>query len=898
VAQGYKDVKEASIFVSFKVKSAKNEYLLVWTTTPWTLPSNVGLCVNPKEDYVRASFDGKVYILAAALAETVLGEGYEILETLTGADLEGLQYEPLFDFSPESCEVPGYCTVVCDGYVTLTDGSGIVHIAPAFGEDDARISKAYGLPLIQLVDAQGCFTEAAHLFAGQFVKEADKNIMRNLKERGLLFKRKEYEHSYPFCWRCDTPLIYYARDAWFIRMSEMRNHLVTANDKVNWLPGHMKNGRFGNFIENVIDWSLSRERYWGTPLPIWLCGDTDTCGHHLCIGSMAELHEKGYLLQPTADGSPKTVPVPQDIELHKPYIDEVLITCEKCGGTMTRTPEVIDCWFDAGSMPFAQWHYPFENKEIFRDQFPGDFISEAIDQTRGWFYTMLAISTVLFNESSYKNVIVLGHGLDETGKKMSKSKGNVAEPMAELNKHGADAVRWFMYAVSPGNNFRYSDDMVQEAQRKFMGTLWNTYAFYVLYADIDRFNPFARGTFTMPDFKALPPMDRWILSRLHTTIAKVDGDLTAYDISSAARAMEQFVDELSNWYLRRSRERFWAAGMEQDKVNAYLTLHTVLVETAKMAAPFVPFMTELMWQNLVNAPAQAENADPTVKENAPISIHLCDFPVSDPDGDMIDPALETEMARVLEIVQLGRIARNAANIKTRQPLPELLAALPFGTEPPSAEYANVICDELNVKKLRYIDDAAGYTSVKIKPQLRTLGPRYGKLVPRITEALNIDASAVLKTMQNQPNGTWQTTIGDTDISLTINDILVESQQKEGFSAASDYGVTVILDTTLTPALIEEGTVRELISKFQTMRRDAGFEVTDTIRAGYIAAHAPESDGAFVQLAAVIHRNANFIAAEILAKGIESGKESQNNGGAFLQEWNINGTNIMLWVIRT
>ncbi|MCL2363462.1 MAG: isoleucine--tRNA ligase [Defluviitaleaceae bacterium] len=864
VAQGYKDVKDVSIYVAFKVAARADEYLMAWTTTPWTLPSNVGLCVNPKEDYVRASFDGKTYILAAALAEKVLGEGYTVLETLTGKQLEGMKYEPLFDFAPEAGDNPGYCTVVCDDYVTLTDGSGIVHIAPAFGEDDARISKAYDLPLIQLVNAQGCFTDAAHLFAGQFVKDADKNIIRNLKERGQMFKRMDYQHNYPYCWRCDTPLLYYARDAWFIRMSELRDKLVASNATVNWLPEHMKAGRFGNFLENVIDWSLSRERYWGTPLPIWLCA-SEECGHRHCVGSIAELRVRGKMI----DGAP----LPAEVDLHKPFIDSVVLACEKCGGTMHRTPEVIDCWFDAGSMPFAQWHYPFENQETFAQQFPADFISEAVDQTRGWFYTLIAISTILFEKSPYKNVTVLGLGLDGDGKKMSKSKGNAVEPMDALTKHGADAVRWFMYAISPGNNFRFSDELVQEAQRKFMGTLWNTYAFYVLYAEIDQFNPYAHK---ISPLAALPAMDRWILSRLHTLIASVDAHMAVYEITEAARILEQFVDELSNWYLRRSRERFWAGGMTQDKINAFGTLHTVLVELAKLAAPFVPFMTELMYQNLVRG----------LQPDAATSIHLCDYPVS--NVRYINEALEQEMARVLEIVQLGRAARSLSNIKTRQPLPEMLIALPYGTVGVGDDYVAVIRDELNVKAVRFVDDAAGYTSVKIKPQLRTLGPRYGKLVPKITEALNLDTQAVVQTLRN---GNWQITIDGTEIDLSQDDVLIESLQKEGYSAASDFGITVVLDTTLTPALIEEGNVRELVSKWQTMRRDAGYEVTDKIRAGY---HFEDEDAPnAVELDAIIKRNQNEIMSEIQAHVMNP--DDLYHSAAHSAEWNINGTKITLWV---
>ena len=783
----------------------------------------------------------------------MLGEGFDVLETVTGADLEGLKYEPLFDFAPEALANPGYCTVVCDDYVTLTDGTGIVHTAPAFGEDDARIAKAYGLPLIQLVDAQGCFIEAARPYAGMFVKAADKQIIRDLKERGLMFKRLDYEHSYPFCWRCDTPLLYYARDAWFIRMSEKRGELCTANDAVNWMPDHMKKGRFGNFLENVIDWSLSRERYWGTPLPIWVC-ESEECGHMHCIGSINELMEKGKNVTPGMD-------------VHKPGIDGVTLACEKCGATMHRTPEVIDCWFDAGSMPFAQWHYPFENTERFRDQFPADFISEAVDQTRGWFYTLMAISTLLFEESPYRNVIVLGLGLDGDGKKMSKSKGNVVSPMDALEKHGADALRWYFYnGVAPGNNFRFADELVTEAQRKFMGTLWNTYAFYVLYAEIDQFNPY---DYTLPEVKDLPAMDRWILSRLHSLTRKMDEGMKEYEIFESARGLELFVDELSNWYLRRGRERFWAGGMESDKVNAFLVLHRVLVEVAKLSAPFVPFMTELMYQNLVRG----------LCKDTPVSVHLCDYPAW--DTKYIDTPLETDMARVLDIVQLGRAARNVSNVKTRQPLAEMLVALPPGATAPEAAYITIIAEELNVKALRVVDNAAGYTTLKMKPNLRTLGPKYGKLVPKITAALNENPTAVLATLQQ---GGWKTDIEDTTVDLVLDDVLVENLQKEGFSAASDKGITVVLDTTLSPALIEEGNVRELVSKWQTMRRDADFQVTDRIRAGY-------SENA--TLAAVFANNEKEITAEILADKLETNPPPAN---ATVKEWDINGEKIQLWVV--
>ncbi|MCL1842210.1 MAG: isoleucine--tRNA ligase, partial [Defluviitaleaceae bacterium] len=664
VAQGYKDVTEDSVYVAFKVapggNGKENEYLLAWTTTPWTLPSNVGLCVNAKEEYAKVSYDGKVYILAKALVEKVFGEkngkdkdeaDVKIIETVTGKQLEGLKYEPLFDFADEESKSnKNYCTVVNDSYVTLTDGTGIVHIAPAFGEDDARISKAYGLPLLQMVDEQGKFIPAAFLWAGKFVKDADPLIIQELKTRGQMFKKSAYTHSYPFCWRCDTPLLYYARDAWFIRTSSLRENLLNSNRDVNWLPAHMKEGRFGDFLENVIDWSISRERYWGTPLPVWVC-ENDICGHLHCIGSIAELKA----LNPAT---------PDDIELHKPYIDAIKIPCAKCGNEMTRTPEVIDCWFDSGAMPFAQWHYPFENKEVFEKHFPADFISEAVDQTRGWFYSLISISTMLFEKSPYKNVIVLGHGLDEHGQKMSKSKGNAVNPMEALEKHGADAIRWFLISSSaPWLNFRYSDDGVTEGARRFMGTLWNTYAFYVLYAEIDRFNPYEH-----PD-KPPSEMDKWLLSRLNTLVKKVDNALERYELTEPARELDRFVDELSNWYLRRSRERYWGSEMTDDKISAYKTLHHALVTVVKLAAPFVPFITEQIYQNLVvNADVVGKN------KSTPGSVHLENFPRY--DESLIDANLEAQMEVVMEITTLGRAARNAANTKIRQPLAEMLVLAP------------------------------------------------------------------------------------------------------------------------------------------------------------------------------------------------------------------------------
>jgi len=848
VAQGYKDVVEDSAYVAFKMADTDSEYLLAWTTTPWTLPSNVGLCVNAKEEYAKVARGGKVYILAKALVETVMGDDFEILETFLGKTLEGKKYEPLFDFvKPEDAQ--NYCTVVCDNYVTLTSGTGIVHIAPAFGEDDSRISKAYGLPLLQLVDAQGNFVSDVSLWAGMFVKDADPLILKELKIRGQLFKKQKYEHSYPFCWRCKTPLLYYARDAWFIKVSSLRDKLMASNAQVNWLPDHMKEGRFGNFLEGVIDWSISRERYWGTPLPIWVCQD-ENCAHLHCIGSIEELKTMGKK-------------VPEDIELHKPYIDAVMLECPKCGKQMERTPEVIDCWFDSGSMPFAQWHYPFENKELFDRHFPADFIAEGVDQTRGWFYSLISISTMLFEKSPYKNVMVTGLGLDEHGKKMGKSEGNAVSPMDALTKHGADAVRWFMYVNSaPWFNFRYSDEIVVEGARRFMSTLWNTYAFYVLYAEIDQFNPY--------DHKTENPsaMDKWLLSRLNTLVKKVDTCLEKFEITEPARALDAFVDDLSNWYLRRSRERYWVSDMPQDKINAYKTLHHALVTVAKLAAPFVPFLAEQLYQNLVT-PLDA---------SAPLSIHLCDFPVA--DESLIDPQLEAQMAVTIEIVTQGRAARNAGNAKTRQPLAQMMVALANGSKAPDASLLEVIREELNVKAVSFISDASEYTGYSFKPQLRTLGPRYGKTVPKITVALN---AAPSETMQALKQGTWAQTIDGVNVELTIDDVLVETTQKEGFATATEKGVTVVLDTTLTPLLIEEGNMRELVSKWQNMRREAGYDVTDRITAGY-------SNNAV--LGQVISNNSTVIAAELLADSLAIATPPQ---GAFAKEWNVNGEVIELWV---
>ena len=843
VAQGYKDVVEDSAYVAFRVKD--NEYLLAWTTTPWTLPSNVGLCVNAKEDYVRVAQNGNVYIMAAALVIQVLGEEHEILETFKGATLEGMKYEPLFSFATPIEE--NYCTVVCDPYVTLTSGTGIVHIAPAFGEDDARISKAYNLPLLQLVDAQGCFTTEVSLWKGMFVKDADPLIIKELKIRGQLYKKQKYEHSYPFCWRCKTPLLYYARDAWFIKVSSLRDKLLASNAEVNWLPEYMKEGRFGNFLENVIDWSISRERYWGTPLPIWVCED-ENCNHRHCISSIAELKELGNN-------------VPDNIELHKPYIDAVTLKCQKCGKKMHRTPEVIDCWFDSGSMPFAQWHYPFENKEMFDKHFQADFIAEGTDQTRGWFYSLISISSMLFGKSPYKNVIVTGLGLDEHGKKMGKSEGNAVSPMDALNKHGADAVRWFMYVNSaPWFNFRYSDDTVTEGARRFMSTMWNTYAFYVLYAEIDQFNPYEH------EIKDLSVLDKWLLSRLNTLVKKVDASLEKFEVTEPARALDQFVDELSNWYLRRSRERYWVSGMPQDKINAYKILHHALVTLTKLSAPFVPFVTEQIYQNLV------ANLDST----APKSIHLCNYPAADKTA--IDPALESQMASTIDIVVQGRAARNASNVKTRQPLSEMMVVT--ANKMSDESLLEVVCEELNVKKVTFVNDATEYVGYSFKPQLRTLGPRYGKLVPKIAAELNVNPD---KTMTDLRAGLFKTEIEGTAIELTMDDVLVETIQKEGFATASDKGVTVVLNTTLTPALVEEGNKNELVSKWQNMRREAGLEVTDRIHAGY-------SNNAV--LSEVITNNIEEISATLLADEIAQNAPPE---GAFAKEWNVNGEDIELWV---
>lgn len=845
VAQGYKDVKEASVYAKFAVKGEENTYLLAWTTTPWTLPSNVALVVNPKETYVKVQCGEEKYILAEALASTVLEQEYEVLESMVGTDLVGVSYEPLFSFA--TVDKKAYY-VVADSYVTLTDGTGIVHTAPAFGEDDARVGRENDLPFVQLVNEQGNFVEAVKPWAGMFVKEADPLIIEDLKEKKLLYKTEDYEHAYPHCWRCDTPLLYYARDTWFIRMTAVRDRLLANNEKINWLPDNIKHGRFGNFLDNVIDWGLSRERYWGTPLPIWEC----SCGHRHVIGSIAELKEMGEN-------------VPDDIELHKPYIDHVHLHCPKCKtGMMKRVSEVIDCWFDSGAMPFAQWHYPFENEDIFKDNFPADFISEAVDQTRGWFYTLLAISTLLFDEPPYKNVIVLGHVQDRNGLKMSKHIGNVVDPWTVLDKQGADAVRWYFYTNSaPWLPSRFYDEAVSEGQRKFMGTFWNTYAFYVLYANIDEFDP---TQYTL-DYEKLSLMDRWVLSKLQSLIQYVDQNLENYRIIEGARAIQDFLDDVSNWYVRRSRERFWQKDMPQDKINAYMTLYTVLVETAKVAAPFVPFMTEEIYRNLVKS----------VDKSAPESIHLCDYPQA--QSSWIDKELEKNMDLVLQIVVQGRACRNTAAIKNRQPIGKMYVKSDF--ELPK-DFQILVQEELNVKEVHFTEDVQDFTTYSFKPQLKTVGPKYGKQLPAIREALDhVDGNvAMAQLRQGKP---LSFTLQGQEIILTEEDLLIEAVEKEGFVAETDQNVAVVLDTNLTPQLIEEGFVREVISKLQTMRKEAGFEVQD-----HILVYYRDND----RIEQVIKNNEDLIKQEVLAKEI-----GQGSGEGYEKQWNINGETVIFTVQR-
>lgn len=845
VAQGYKDVKEASIYVKFAVKGEKQVYLMAWTTTPWTLPSNVALVVNPNEKYIKAKCGDEVYILAEALAGTVLNEEYEVLDTMIGQDLVGTEYEPLFDFAKPDKKA---YYVVSDNFVTLTDGTGIVHAAPAFGEDDAKVGRIYDLPFVQLVNEQGKFVDAVTPWKGVFVKDADPEIIKHLDGKNLLYKAIDYEHSYPFCWRCDTPLLYYARDTWFIKMTEVRDRLINNNQKINWHPEHIRDGRFGNFLENVIDWGLSRERYWGTPLPIWEC----SCGYRHVIGSIAELKEMGQN-------------VPDDIELHKPYIDNVYLTCPKCGGSMKRVSEVIDCWYDSGSMPFAQWHYPFENKEIFEENFPANFISEAVDQTRGWFYTLHAISTLLFDRPAYENVIVLGLVQDKDGLKMSKHKGNVVDPWTVLDKQGADAVRWYFYTTSaPWLPSRFYGEAVSEAQRKFMGTLWNTYAFYVLYANIDKFNPKEYQL----EYDKLSLMDKWILSKLHSLIKTVDNHLDNYRIFEASRALQDFVDDLSNWYVRRSRERFWYKDMPQDKINAFMTLYTVLVDLVKLIAPFTPFMAEEIYRNLVI------NVDKT----APESVHLCYYPQA--EDKYIDKVLEDNMDQVLNVVVLGRACRNTANIKNRQPLSKMYVKT--GKELPEL-FKDIIAEELNIKEVILTDDVADFTSYSFKPQLKTVGPKYGKLVGKIREALaNIDGNKAIDELRKGNPLSFE--FDGEKVELFEEDLLIETKQTEGFIAETERDLTVVLDTNLTEELIEEGFVREIISKIQTMRKEAAFEVQDHIKVFYSGNE---------KLAQIIERNKEEIAAEVLGDHIA--EDSSKEG--YSKEWKINGEPIELTIQR-
>ena len=848
VAQGYKDVKERSAIVRFRVKG-EDASILAWTTTPWTLPSNVALCVNPDEEYVKVKMkeDGQVYYLAAALCDTVLGEdSYEVLERYKGTDLEYKEYEPLYQCAADAAEKQHKKAhyVVCDGYVTLTDGTGVVHIAPAFGEDDSKVGRKYDLPFVQMVDAKGEMTKET-LWPGVFVKKADPMVLKDLDERGLLFAAPNFEHSYPHCWRCDTPLIYYARESWFIKMTAVKEDLIRNNNTINWIPESIGKGRFGDWLENVQDWGISRNRYWGTPLNIWEC----ECGHQHSIGSIEELKSM-------SDNCP------EDIELHRPFIDAVTIRCPKCGKQMKRVPEVIDCWFDSGAMPFAQHHYPFENKELFEQQFPADFISEAVDQTRGWFYSLLAISTLIFNKAPYRNVIVLGHVQDENGQKMSKSKGNAVDPFDALETYGADAIRWYFYINSaPWLPNRFHGKAVQEGQRKFMGTLWNTYAFFVLYANIDNFD----ATKYTLDYDKLPVMDKWLLSKMNSMIRDVDDNLNNYRIPEAARVLQEFVDDMSNWYVRRSRERFWAKGMEQDKINAYMTLYTALVNVAKVASPMIPFMTEDIYQNLVRS----------IDKNAPESIHLCEFPSV--DEMHIDKQLEADMDEVLKVVVLGRAARNTANIKNRQPIGKMYVKADHEL---SDFYVEIIEDELNVKSVEFVEDVRNFTSYSFKPQLKTVGPKYGKQLGNIRKALaEIDGNAAMDTLKAE--GALKFDFGAELVVLAEEDLLIDMAQTEGYVSESDNVVTVALDTRLTPELLEEGFVRELVSKIQTMRKEAGFEVMD-----HICIYQQNND----KIADILTRYADTIRSEVLADDIRTGEM-----GGYTKEWNINGETGILGV---
>ena len=857
VSQGYKTVKERSAIARFKAVG-EDAYFLVWTTTPWTLPSNVALCVNPNDTYVKVkAADGYTYYLAQALADKVLGKlateegqkAYEVLETYTGKDLEYKEYEPLYACAKECADKQnkkGFF-VTCDTYVTMTDGTGIVHIAPAFGEDDANVGRNYDLPFVQFVDGKGEMTKETP-FAGLFVKKADPEVLKDLESKGQLFDAPKFEHEYPHCWRCDTPLIYYARESWYIKETAVKDDLIRNNNTVNWIPESIGKGRFGNWLENIQDWAISRNRYWGTPLNIWEC----ECGNRECIGSRAELAERS--------GNPDAAKV----ELHRPYIDEVTFPCPKCGKTMKRVPEVLDCWFDSGAMPFAQHHYPFENKEVFEKQFPAQFISEAVDQTRGWFHSLMAESTLLFNKAPYENVIVLGHVQDENGQKMSKSKGNAVDPFEALGQYGADAIRWYFYINSaPWLPNRFHGKAVQEGQRKFMGTLWNTYAFFVLYANIDNFD----ATKYTLDYDKLPVMDKWLLSKLNTVVGEVDDNLDHYRIPEAARALQEFVDEMSNWYVRRSRERFWAKGMEQDKINAYMTLYTALVTISKAAAPMIPFMTEDIYQNLVRS----------IDKSAPESIHLCDFPTV--NEKFVDKKLEEDMEAVLKVVVMGRACRNTANIKNRQPISTMFIKAPFTL---SEFYQEIIEDELNVKKVVFTDDVRDFTTYTFKPQLRTVGPKYGKQLGGIQKTLaSIDGNAAMDELK--ANGFITFDVNGTEVKLAEEDLLIDISQKEGYVTEADNTVTVVLDTNLTEELIEEGFVYEVISKIQTMRKDSGFEVMDHIKV-YISGND--------RIAAVVEENEKSIGEKVLADTF-----AYTAGGTHTKDWNVNGENVTIGVER-
>ena len=855
VAQGYKTVKERSAVVRFKVVG-EDAYFLAWTTTPWTLPSNVALCVNPDDTYVKVKAkDGYTYYMAEELLDKVLGKlaeegekAYEVLETYKGKDLEYKEYEPLFECAGEAAKKQNKKAhfVTCDGYVTMSDGTGIVHIAPAFGEDDSRVGKNYDLPFVQFVDGKGELTKETP-YAGVFVKKADPLVLKDLDAEGKLFDAPKFEHEYPHCWRCDTPLIYYARESWYIRETAVKEDLIRNNNTVNWIPESIGKGRFGNWLENIQDWAISRNRYWGTPLNIWEC---EGCGHQECIGSRAELEEKSNNKEALT------------VELHRPYIDEITCKCPKCGKTMRRVPEVLDCWFDSGAMPFAQHHYPFENKEVFEKQFPAQFISEAVDQTRGWFHSLLAESTLLFNKAPYENVIVLGHVQDENGQKMSKSKGNAVDPFDALKEHGADAIRWYFYENSaPWLPNRFHDKAVKEGQRKFMGTIWNTYAFYVLYANIDEFDP----TKYELDYDKLPVMDKWILSKLNTLVKTVDNNLANYKITETARVLEDFVDELSNWYVRRSRERFWAKGMEQDKINAYMTLYTTLVTLCKTAAPMIPFMTEDIYQNLVRS----------VDKDAPESIHLCDFPVA--NEAWIDTELEDCMEKVLKVVVMGRACRNGANIKNRQPIGTMYIKAPWELD---EFYKEIIEDELNVKEVVFTDDVRNFTSYSFKPQLKTVGPKFGKQLNQIRTALTeLNGNEAMDEVN--ATGELKLRLGEEEIVLLKEDLLIDMAQMEGYVSEGDNEVTVVLDTNLTEELIEEGFVRELISKIQTMRKEADFEVMDKI-----TVYNDKND----KIAQLFEKNAEVIKSEVLATDIlhEAPK-------GYVKDWNINGENVAIGV---